>query len=130
MDKKNLIKFSSSELVISRDEAIEILKYFFGNFKLNSGDLTDDDIAFAQALLVEAIDLSNGMMIAEAVFRSKANFSGTIKRLATTVAKQSTRLWWKNEQKKANQEIVIYDSIRNTIAMNFKSIWTMRVQGA
>lgn len=130
MDKKHLQKFSSSELVISRDEAIEILKYFFGSFKLYSGDLTDDDIAFAQALLVEAIDLSNGMMIAEAVFRSKANFSGTIKRLATTVAKQSTRLWWKNEQKKANQEVVIYDSIKNTIALQFKSVWAMRVQGA
>ncbi len=53
-----LILFKPEEVVISKQEAFYILTFFFFHPGIRIADLTVDDLAFAQALLTEAIDSS------------------------------------------------------------------------
>jgi hypothetical protein len=53
-----LIIFASDEIVLSRQEAWCVLAYFFIHPGINAADLNENDLSFAQALLVEAIEQS------------------------------------------------------------------------
>ena len=66
-----LRKFDSSQLVLTHDEAWQVLVAFFGgNAGTVPGWLTENDRSFAQALLVEANDNSYAMSWIEEIFRS------------------------------------------------------------
>lgn len=119
----NLRKFSSLELVVSRDQAKEILTFFFGHVDLSTDQLTDADRSFAQALMVEALDASNNMSYVEALFRGSASPSSSIITVAANIVRQSVVNWWR----KKIEKVVIYDSVKNTITVNFKSVWAVRV---
>jgi hypothetical protein len=56
-----LRRFSADEIYISKHEAWSILKFFWPEKSLAESDLTDQDINFAQGLLLEAIDASYKM---------------------------------------------------------------------
>jgi len=44
--------FSPAEIVITREQASRILRYFFSDSPLPAGQLTDEDVSYAQALLI------------------------------------------------------------------------------
>ena len=60
--------FQKDEIVISTEDARKILIFFFGNNVPPVEQLTDQDIAFAQALLLEAVDKSYAMGYVNAIF--------------------------------------------------------------
>lgn len=66
----NLRKFKKDELIFNEEEAERILQFFFGNIRIHKKQITQDDIAFAQALLAESIEASNKMSLAEALFKA------------------------------------------------------------
>jgi hypothetical protein len=47
--------FKRDEILIKPDEAQKLLVFFFGKSVPSTDSLTDDDVAFAQALLLEAM---------------------------------------------------------------------------
>ncbi len=121
----HLKQFSSNELVINKGEAFEILNFFFGSFRISREQLTNEDRGFAQALMVEAVDASNSMGKIEGLFKSSASPYCSITSLAKSIVRQSITSWWKNGKK---NEVVIYNSVKNTLTANFKSVWAYRVE--
>ncbi|MEZ5424777.1 MAG: hypothetical protein R2747_00810 [Pyrinomonadaceae bacterium] len=54
-----MLHFSAGQIVLDAQEAWYVLDFFFGQIGgRNSADLTENDISFAQALIIEAIDRS------------------------------------------------------------------------
>ena len=51
-------EFSSSQIVLSKQEAWYVLAYFFDHPGILTADLTENDLSFAQALLIESIEQS------------------------------------------------------------------------
>ncbi len=53
-----LFEFSSSQIVLNRPEVLCVLAYFFDHPGILAADLTENDMSFAQALLIESIEQS------------------------------------------------------------------------
>jgi hypothetical protein len=56
-----LIIFQPNDIVLTNQEAFDVLAFFFFHPGILPADLTENDLAFAQALLTEAIDSSYGI---------------------------------------------------------------------
>ncbi len=71
----HLRKFSSDELLLSEPETRVILKFFWPDesTRIESLIINDSVRAFAQGLLIEAIDATYQVGFIEAVFRSATN---------------------------------------------------------
>lgn len=135
-----LKNFDSSEVILDHNEAWHVLDLFFSGVGLAPGELTDDDRAFAQALLVEAIDRSYQKMIVWGIFetyiKSLRSLKSTkfIRKLLKKFVKEAAEDWfrYRNSKTKALEEQfkdpIIYDSIRAELSRNFKSAWAIRKQ--
>ena len=128
----NLQRFGKEELVFDQQTAFRVLSWFFGESQLRENDITENDIAFAQALVVEAVDGSNAMGIVEGLMRSflyrvPTSFS-SIRNGVLSLVRRSSSIWWRNKNVKNLKDVVIYDSVRNTLVRNFRSEWESRVQ--
>jgi len=127
----DLRHFSRDELRISREEAARVLKFFFPDQPIPAGNLTDEDIGFAQALLLEAIDRSNQMGYVRILFdkfegKLPVDFS-FIKDVASAFCKRAMSNWFNHATGKDLANPQIYTSVRNTIAVNFRSVWAIRL---
>ena len=60
--------FGSSDIKISQEHAGSILRFFFPDQPISPGQLTTEDVGFAQALLIEAVDASTEMGYVELLF--------------------------------------------------------------
>jgi hypothetical protein len=89
--------------------------------------LADDDVAFAQALFLEAIDESYAMGYGPGVIRGLYSFD-SIKDMIQDFVKAAARNWFTHARGEDFAHPKIYESIRVTIAVNFKSVWAIRVQ--
>jgi hypothetical protein len=120
--------FSKDEIRIRPDQAARILRFFFPDQPVTS--VTDEDVEFAQALLVEAIDASNEMsyvqILADKTLRPVADF-GFIKDLAKEFCKQAYKNWFRHATGKDLADPKIYESIRRTISRNWRSAWSIRI---
>jgi len=123
--------FSKQEIVISADYARTILRFYFGLDTQIPDQLTDDDVAFAQALLLEGIDESYAMGYVQAAFEAfygKPPASlGSVKDMIKDFVKAAAKNWFTHARGKDFDNPKIYESIRRTIAVNFKSVWAIRV---
>lgn len=75
---------------------------------------------FAQALFVAAIDASSALGWVDTLFASvsrPANLSALGKKLARNFVKH----WWKNAKVKDLDNVKIYDTVRETVARNFRT---------
>jgi hypothetical protein len=122
-----LIKFKPGEIKISRDEAKQVLMFFFGQSSPGTKNinLTESDVAFAQALLTEAIDASTGMSYVQTLFETQSSLS--IKSLIFNYAKAAAAQWFRNKNIKNDPRV--YESVRVTLGRNFKSLWQLRLDG-
>jgi len=125
--------FRKEEILISRDDARTILLFFFGlaTEVPPSDQLTDDDIAFAQALFLEAIDESYAMGYVQAIFEAfygkpPASFDN-VKDMIKDFVKAAAKHWFTHARGEDFAHPKIYESIRSTIAVKFKSIWAIRM---
>ena len=126
-----LKQFNSSEIRLSREEALRVLRYFFGaSVNISPSDLTPQDVAFAQGLLVEAIDASYAMGYVHVVydaFYAKIPANLEIGDLLKDVAKGAAKNWFRHATQKDLMTAEIYDNVRVTVAGNFRSVWKIRM---
>lgn len=123
--------FSPAEILISRAEAVTILKFFWPDLSLTEGDLSNEDVGFAQALLLEAIDASYKMGYVHVIFDT---FYGKIpgsfvdvRKMIKSFAKKAAKHWFKHLRDKSVEDADIYAAVRATIANNFRSTISTRM---
>lgn len=123
--------FQKNEIKITRSDARKILIFFFGGNNVpTSESLTDEDVAFAQALLLEAIDKSYAMGYVEAVFNSfYMKVPTDIAEMMKDFARNAAKNWFDHAAGKDLSNPKIYEMVRVTISNNFSQVWAIRMGG-
>ncbi len=118
--------FSENEIILSQDEAWQILVFFFGgNAGIEAASLDVKDREFAQALLYEGIKASNQMAYALTLLNSTVNPSTTVKSIMKKLAKEA---WTQFKKPRDKDNPKIYNSVKDTITRNWRSVWHIRTQ--
>lgn len=122
-----LKKFSGDEIVLSNQEAWQVLVFFFGgNAGISPAALTENDRSFAQALLLEAIDASEAMGFIESIFSSAMKLKPDVKDILKSMAKYYVKTWFRKATKGELEDPKIYQSIKNSLTRNWRSAWEIR----
>ncbi|RPI23443.1 MAG: hypothetical protein EHM61_19750 [Acidobacteria bacterium] len=121
-----LKQFSESEIILNQEEAWKVLRFFWADLNVNPSALGPREIAFAQGLLLEAIDASYNEGYIEILFRVfygkvPARSFGELKKLVTSFAKKALKHWFKHATGKHLESPKIYENVRVTIARNFRT---------
>lgn len=130
----DLRPFAPDEILLTPEQAWQVLRFFWPSTDVTPGSLTAEDRAFAQGLLVEAIDRSYEMGYVESLFRSffpvgvAPTFAG-IRKAVKEFAKRALKQWFRHATGKDLKDPKIYESVRVTLARNFRSTWEIRRQG-
>lgn len=128
----SLAHFSKSQCIITRAQAARVLRFFFPDQPLGEPELSDEDVSFAQALLIEAVDSSREMSYVQVLFEKTAYRVPTdysfIKDLARDLCKRAIRNWFRHATQQDLSNPEIYESVRRTIQLNFKTVWAIRLQ--
>ncbi len=121
--------FSESEIILSNQDAWEVLKFFFGgNAGLSPRDLNLQDREFAQALLFEAIRASDKMDFVIPFLDPAVKPMSIVGVMINLAIKGSQLGWARWKHSRTAKEPKIYKSVKETIARNWRSIWQIRVQ--
>jgi hypothetical protein len=116
--------------VLDANDAHTILTWVFGSISVNPNDLTDEDRAFAQAMLMEMLDASFAMGFVEALLKAAAKIPSGPKKVITTFLKGAGKNLVtykdKDDLKKMMEDPKIYKAVLDTLARNFKSVWKIR----
>jgi hypothetical protein len=124
--------FTPAEIVITREQAARILRFFFPGQPLAPEGLTKEDISYAQALLIEAVDASTEMgyvqILFDKVFMKVPTDFSFIKDIAKALAKQAARNWFRHASGKDLADPQIYESVLKTISWKQGSTWQIRMQ--
>jgi hypothetical protein len=124
--------FTPAEIVITREQAARILRFFFPGQPLGPHTLNDEDISYAQALLIEAVDASTEMGYVQILFdnafmKVPADLS-FIKDIAKAFAKQAAKNWFRHASGKDLSNPQIYESVLKTISWKQGTTWQIRMQ--
>ena len=123
--------FRADEIIISTEEARRVLKFYFTDPVPDQ--LTPQDVAFAQALLLEGIDMSYAMGYVHFIFDSfymkvPTSFD-SINDMVTGFGKKAARHWFQHALGKDRENPQIYNCIRLQIRSNWGSVWGVRTRG-
>ncbi len=104
----------------------------FPDQQVSEPQLSDEDISFAQALLIEAVDSSREMgyvqiLFEKAAYKVPTDFS-FIQDLAKELCKRAVQNWFRHATRKDLSDPQIYEMVLNTLRRNFRSVWAIRVQ--
>ena len=125
-----LKRFRSDEIRLTKEQAWRILRFFWPDTSILPANLTDEDVSFAQGLLVEAIDSSYQMGYVERLFKSfymKAPASWSdVKDMVKGFAKAALKHWFKHATQSDLANPQIYENVQLTLARNFRSTWKIR----
>lgn len=125
----SLRKFASSEIVLSRMEAWQVLVFFFGgNASTVPGWLTDNDCSFAQALLIEAVDASHRMSWVQKLWSSTVNPSASVGSILRKLALKAAKDWFTSAEPTDLKKAKIYTMVKNQLTANWRSAWQIRVE--
>jgi hypothetical protein len=127
MSAKIQWRFAPAQIFLTQSDAWSVLHFIFGRVGLSHTQLTIADCAFAQGLLLEAIDASAKVGFAEAFFRSATNPSPTLKGVIWKLAKYAFKSWWKHAKGDDLKNPKIYKMVRNELTVRYKSIWGIRL---
>ena len=123
--------FSAAEVRLSQADAAAIFRFFWPGRELPQTELTIEDRAFAQALLVEALDKTYDMGFVELIFRNfygKVPTSfGEIRSIVKSFAMAAAKHWFRHATGKDLADPKIYMSIQMTLANNFRCVWDLRI---
>jgi len=129
----SLRRFSPEELVLSASDALAVLRFFWPNEANNLGSVTDADRGFAQALLVEAVDASCTMGVAESIYKKflmkvPTSFKEIAKSAARIALEAIKNRWLKRCGSITAADVKIYESVRATLARSFRAVLLLRLQ--
>jgi hypothetical protein len=124
--------FAPTEILITKEQAGRILKFFFPNMPIPPGALMEDDLSYAQALLVEAVDASTEMGYIQVLFdkafmKVPTDFS-LIKEVAKALAKQAAKNLFRHATGEDLSDPKIYETVRKTISWKQRTTWQIRLQ--
>ncbi len=119
--------FSNSELYLNDMQASKILDFF--GFTTTGTVITTKDREFAQALLVEAIDASRSLWYIQTLYKSATKPRSSVERIINAFARKSLMKWFKSRFAWTNENVPIYDSVRNTTRWKASAVWHMRQNG-
>ncbi len=123
--------FAPGEIVISNDQAQTVLNFFWPQ-KADTVSLTDADVGFAQALLLEAIDDSYSMgyvqILYDQFFMRPLPSMEKVREAAKEFAKKAIKHWFKHATQKDLENPKIYESVRARMAAQYRSMWEIRLQ--
>ncbi len=121
--------FTPDELIVDRAEAWKILVWFFGgNSGITIGDLTDNDMSFAQALIIEAVDASEDVGWIYTLWRSTVTPPKDLGSLFKKLVRNLVKEWLKHSKPKDFDDPTIYTMVKNTLTRNWRSAWSIRIQ--
>lgn len=114
--------FSTDELYLNEDETRIILKFFFPNDgAFIDGLVINDKVrAFAQGLLVEAIDATYTMGYLDILFRIVSNPAKGPVKIIRSFARKAAKYWFKNAKSCDLVNVKIYESVRRDISRSFR----------
>lgn len=121
--------FTPAEIMITANDAATIINWLWPGSGMSSTSMTSPQIGFAQALLVEAIDASYAMGFVESLFRSLSPPPASVQTLVTRFARNAARHWFRHARQQDLMNARIYESVRVTLARNFRSEWEMQRMG-
>ncbi len=128
-----LRRFSPSDLVLSPQDSVAVLRFFWPELDMSRlGPVASSDQEFAQGLLLEAVDASCAMGITESIFKKfylkvPTSFGSILKSAASIAAQAIANRWFKRCSNIDPAKIKIYESIRNTLARNFRTVMQLRL---
>ena len=127
-----LRRFTAEEIILTPEDGYAVMRFFFDEAGQLPHAFTMEDRAFAQALLVGAIDASYAMGYVQIVFdtlfmkvpRDLTNLYGMLQKVAKAAAKH----WWKHATDRDLADPKIYEMVRTNFARSFRSSWKLRLQ--
>ena len=124
--------FKAEEVLLTNEQAARVLRYFFPDQPINPSDATPNDMAFAQALLVEAVDSTTKMGYVEELFTSTymkvpVDFS-LIEDVVKGLSKRALKNWFQHATGNDLKDPKIYEAVRRVTARNFRTVWALRTQ--
>lgn len=127
-----LRRFTDDEIVISRNDAWKLLQFFFNQVSILPASLTNQDISFAQALLLDAADRSYEMGYAQILFEnffmaSPRSLEG-VRDLLKEFIKAAAKHWWNHATEADLMDAKLYLMVVNQLRRNFRSTWLIREQ--
>lgn len=124
-----LRRFTANEVRLDSQKAFDVLRFFFQhNTSINISQITIEDRAFTQALLVEAVDASFQMGFIESIFSSAMSLTPSVKDIIKDLLKYAAQSWFRHATGRDMSDPKIYESVRVTIVRNFRSVWSLRAQ--
>jgi hypothetical protein len=118
--------FAATDIQLSQFDGWTVLRFFWPSFSVSPANINDNDREFAQAMLIEAIDASKNMGIVEYLFASAIPPAGAFGTVLINFAKAAPLTFFKFATHKDLMNPVIYNSIRNALALNFRTAKDMR----
>lgn len=132
MTTAQLQHFAPTELRLLPEQAYRVLRFFFPDQLIDPASLTGDDIGFAQALLIEAVDASTEMsyvqVLYDKAFMKPPTDYSIVKDVAKALCRQLARNWFRHATGDDLRDPEIYAAVRSQLARNFRSAWIIRVQ--
>jgi len=120
-----LLHFKPSEIILSDQEVIATLNFFFPAVPFRREELTPEVRSFAQALLVEAVDRSYEMGFIDKLsevflYRPVVDFV-KLKSMIEDFLKKAAKHWFQHFKGDITK-LKIYESVRLKIIHNFRSV--------
>lgn len=117
-------EFRESELLFDEKETRAVLEFFFptDRIQIYKASITNELRAFAQGLLVAAIDASYAMGYVEIIFKSTANPASSVKSVINKLVRKGAQYWFKNRRGgQSLSDVKIYESVRVQLSRSFRS---------
>lgn len=115
--------FSADELYLDEDETRIILKFFFPNDEalIDGLVINDKARAFAQGLLVEAIDASYSLGFVQILSRIIGNPTKSPIKIIQSFTRKAAKHWFKHAKGCDLVNVRIYDRVRDQISIKFRN---------
>jgi hypothetical protein len=119
--------FKKDEIYLTEEDAAKLLKWLFGSDGFPR-QLNDRDIEFAQALLLEMIDMSYAMGYVQAIFDAFfMKVPGDIEEMVRDFAKKAAKNWFDHAtSQKDLSKAKIYADVKSTVVWKYRSVWGSR----
>ncbi len=128
-----LLHFTPEELELDEEDTLAVFAFFWPDMDLTTlGPITDQDRSFAQALMIEAADMSHAMGIVDAIYKTffmkvPTSFK-SIRNALVKLGKKAIEDGWFKKIKTVEEaeKVQIYESVRTRLQANFVTVMRLR----